>query len=473
MLPGTQITDYVLPPYVLLISPFVSTVIKVENLSKYYRLGLIGGRTLHDDLNRWWARVRKQPDPLLKIGQEDRQNPAVRDEYIWALRNLSFEVQQGEIIGIIGRNGAGKSTLLKILSRITAPTSGQVKVKGRIASLLEVGTGFHPELTGRENIYLNGAILGMRKAEIDRKFDEIVDFAEVEKFIDTPVKRYSSGMHVRLAFAVAAHLEPEILVVDEVLAVGDFVFQEKCLGKMNTVAKQGRTVLFVSHNIPSVVQLCNDCLWLDQGLVSQRGKPSEVCLAYLASHQSTRSNGEITSNMHAHAPQGLCFTKALLRNDTGHTTDFFYGDPIQVYCEFEISQPTQQLRIGLALHKFDGTLICALHNTDSKGFDLLDLAPGKYALEARIDLPLMCGEYSMDLFAKPYAGYWGKGQSFDWVRRAINFRIKEVLRDGQTLLATGAIVLPKSEWRVEPIERDRKNYEKRLGAPSHEVLNDF
>jgi lipopolysaccharide transport system ATP-binding protein len=199
------------------------TVISVENVSKRYRLGLIGSRTLGADLERWWAKVRSKPDPLLKIGQEDQSNR--QDEYIWALRDVSFQVQQGEVVGIIGRNGAGKSTLLKILSRVTAPTSGQVKVKGRVASLLEVGTGFHPELTGRENIYLNGAILGMKRAEIDRKFDEIVAFAEIEKFMDTPVKRYSSGMYVRLAFAVAAHLEPEILLVNEVLAVGDVGMQ--------------------------------------------------------------------------------------------------------------------------------------------------------------------------------------------------------------------------------------------------------
>jgi lipopolysaccharide transport system ATP-binding protein len=205
-------------------------VISVENLSKSYQLGVIGTGTLADDLKLWWAKARGKPNPLLRIGETDQGN---RDgETIWALKDVSFEVQPGEILGIIGRNGAGKSTLLKILSRITAPTSGVVHVKGRIASLLEVGTGFHQELTGRENIFLNGAILGMRKNEIERKFDEIVDFSGVEKFIDTPVKRYSSGMYVRLAFAVAAHLEPEILVVDEVLAVGDAAFQKKCLGKM-------------------------------------------------------------------------------------------------------------------------------------------------------------------------------------------------------------------------------------------------
>ncbi len=241
----------------------MSTVISVEHLSKTYRLGQIGTGTFANDLNLWWAKLRGKPNPLLRIGEKDHGN---RDgEELWALRDVSFTVEQGEVLGIIGRNGAGKSTLLKILSRVTAPTEGKIKVKGRIASLLEVGTGFHPELTGRENIYLNGAILGMSRKEIDRKFDEIVDFAEVEKFIDTPVKRYSSGMYVRLAFAVAAHLDPEILVVDEVLAVGDAEFQKKCLGKMGDIAKEGRTVLFVSHNMASIRSLCNKGMLLETG----------------------------------------------------------------------------------------------------------------------------------------------------------------------------------------------------------------
>ena len=216
----------------------MSTVISVEDLSKSYRLGQIGTGTLANDLKVWSARLRGKPNPLLQIGQEDQGNR--EGELIWALKDVSFTVEQGEVLGIIGRNGAGKSTLLKIISRVTAPTSGQVKVKGRIASLLEVGTGFHPELTGRENIFLNGAILGMSKDEVRRKFDEIVDFSELDQFIDTPVKRYSSGMYVRLAFAVAAHLEPEILLVDEVLAVGDANFQKKCLGKMGDVAHEGK-----------------------------------------------------------------------------------------------------------------------------------------------------------------------------------------------------------------------------------------
>jgi len=241
------------------------SVISVENLSKTYRLGQIGTGTFTNDLKLWWSKARGKPNPLLRIGEKDYGN---RDgEDLWALRDVSFRVEQGEVLGIIGRNGAGKSTLLKILSRVTAPTSGKIKVKGKIASLLEVGTGFHPDLTGRENIYLNGAILGMRRKEIDRKFEEIVDFSEVDKFIDTPVKRYSSGMYVRLAFAVAAHLDPEILLVDEVLAVGDADFQKKCMGKMGGVAKEGRTVLFVSHNMGSIGQLCTKTILLDSGFL--------------------------------------------------------------------------------------------------------------------------------------------------------------------------------------------------------------
>jgi lipopolysaccharide transport system ATP-binding protein len=254
-----------------------SPVISVSNLSKSYRLGMIGGGTLREDFSRWWAKVRGRPDPTLKIGQGDTR---MHGQEFQALRNVSFDVQQGEILGIIGRNGAGKSTLLKILSRVTAPTSGEVRVKGRIASLLEVGTGFHPELTGRENIFLNGAILGMSKAEIRRKFDEIVAFSGVEEFIDTPVKRYSSGMYVRLAFAVAAHLEPEILIVDEVLAVGDGEFQKKCLGKMKDVARCGRTVLFVTHNMQAIKQLCETAILLSNGTISFAGAQLDAITEY-------------------------------------------------------------------------------------------------------------------------------------------------------------------------------------------------
>ena len=250
----------------------MAIAIKVEDLSKAYRLGVIGTGTISRDIERWWAKTMGKEDPFLKVGDLNDRTVTGESDVVWSLKNVDFEVQQGDAIGIVGRNGAGKSTLLKILSRVTAPTLGAIKVKGRIASLLEVGTGFHQELTGRENIYLNGAILGMRKKEIDLKLAEIIDFSGVEKYIDTPVKRYSSGMYVRLAFAVAAHLESEILIVDEVLAVGDAEFQKKCLGKMKDVSTtQGRTVLFVSHNMAAIQQLCTQSIYLRNGQLEFQG----------------------------------------------------------------------------------------------------------------------------------------------------------------------------------------------------------
>jgi len=256
-------------------------VIKIENLWKEYRLGVIGHGTLVNDLQSWWAKVRGKEDPNSKIPMLKGQEKQIEGDRFWALRDINLEVKKGEVLGIIGNNGAGKSTLLKILSRVTAPSKGIVKVKGRISSLLEVGTGFHPELTGRENIFMNGAILGMYKKEIKNKLDEIIDFSGIENFIDTPVKRYSSGMYVRLAFAVAAHLEPEILVIDEVLAVGDAEFQKKCLGKMGEISRGGRTVLFVSHNMGAVNLLCRRCIGLDSGTIFSQGPSSEIISQYL------------------------------------------------------------------------------------------------------------------------------------------------------------------------------------------------
>jgi lipopolysaccharide transport system ATP-binding protein len=259
----------------------LSTVIKVENISKQYRLGDVGTGALAHDVNKWWYKVRGKENPYLKIGEANDRATKGESDYVWALKDINFEVKQGEVLGIIGRNGAGKSTLLKILSKTTTPTTGSIKIKGRIASLLEVGTGFHPELSGRENIFLNGAILGMTKQEIKSKFDEIVDFAGVERYIDTPVKRYSSGMYVRLAFGVAAHLEPEILIVDEVLAVGDAEFQKKAMGKMKDVSeKGGRTVLFVSHNMNAINRICNSGLLMSNGKLEFSGSIKEVIKKY-------------------------------------------------------------------------------------------------------------------------------------------------------------------------------------------------
>ncbi len=265
-------------------------VLDIENVSKQYRLGEVGTGTLQHDLKRWWANVTGKEDPFLKIGETNDRTSKGSSDYVWALKDINFQIEEGQAVGIIGRNGAGKSTLLKLLSRVTKPTTGSIKYKGRIASLLEVGTGFHPEMTGRENIYLNGAILGMTRKEITRKFDEIVDFAGVERYIDTPVKRYSSGMYVRLAFAVAAHLESEILIVDEVLAVGDAEFQKKCLGKMGDVTKgEGRTILFVSHNMDSMMKLCNTGIFMENGLINYRGDIDTCVRKYFNYNQMVNS----------------------------------------------------------------------------------------------------------------------------------------------------------------------------------------
>ncbi len=329
--------------------------IQVEDLSKMYRLGEIGTGTISHDLNRWWAKVRGKEDPFLKLGEENKRDLKGGD-YVWALRDVNFTVQQGEVLGIIGRNGAGKSTLLKLLSRVTAPTTGKIKAKGRIASLLEVGTGFHPELTGRENIFLNGAIMGMTKPEILRKFDEIVAFAGVERYIDTPVKRYSSGMYVRLAFAVAAHLEPEILIIDEVLAVGDAEFQNKCLGKMKDVSdKEGRTVLFVSHNMGAVKNLCTHALLMKDGMLRKEGTPPEIIDLYLSEGNNADrvlewpiaerpTNHELT----------VCSIKVL---DDKNRLDSLLtsAEDLKIEIEYKLENAIKDLRVVVNLITLDGT----------------------------------------------------------------------------------------------------------------------
>ncbi len=308
-----------------------SSVIHIENISKLYRLGQVGTGSIFHDVNRWWHGIRGNEDPYMRVGEENDRSNKGNGDYVWALKDINFEVNQGEVLGIIGRNGAGKSTLLKILSRTTAPTTGLIKVKGRIASLLEVGTGFHPELSGRDNIFMNGTILGMTRAEIKSNFDEIVEFAGVARYLDTPVKRYSSGMYVRLAFAVAAHLESEILIVDEVLAVGDAEFQKKCLGKMKDVSeKQGRTVLFVSHNIEAVKNLSDRCGLLSNGQLISFGVKQDVLDVYLKDVyddfevKSFFINEVIypNSKFHLHRVNLLSVDKILLnRFDSGE--DFF------------------------------------------------------------------------------------------------------------------------------------------------------
>lgn len=323
-------------------------VLQVENLWKQYRLGLLGTNTIKEDLTRFWANLRGKEDPTLKIGEvNDREN--ITGEYVWALQDINFEVERGEVVGIIGKNGAGKSTLLKILSRVTAPTKGQVKVNGRIASLLEVGTGFHPELSGRENIFLNGAILGMSKQEIRFKFDEIVEFSGIGKYIDTPVKRYSSGMYVRLAFAVAAHLEPEILIVDEVLAVGDAEFQKKCLGKMKEVAGEGRTVLFVSHNMSAVQRLCTKAILLQNGVIQSSGAVENTISEYLTINKGNRIDFN-DPKIRVGPNHFSRFTEIILIDKQGKTVnEFFMGNFLQIKFSFALSEDVQNLEIGISL----------------------------------------------------------------------------------------------------------------------------
>jgi lipopolysaccharide transport system ATP-binding protein len=337
------------------------TVISIENLSKSYQLGVIGTGTFFGDLNRWWARQRGMPDPYQKIGESDHNNR--QGETLWALKDVNFKVKQGEALGIIGRNGAGKSTLLKILSRVTTPTSGEAKIKGRIASLLEVGTGFHAELTGRENIFLNGAIMGMNKAEISSKFDEIVDFSGVEKFIDTPVKRYSSGMYVRLAFAVAAHLDPGILIVDEVLAVGDMDFQKKCLGKMNDVTDAGRTVLFVSHNMTAITRLCQRVILMEKGAVISDGVSTDVIAHYLASSIGSHALKEWPDLNSAPGSQ-VAKLKAVrvLDHEENISASLDIRKPFQVEMEYDVFEEGRLLVPNF--HFYNGENVCIFITSD-------------------------------------------------------------------------------------------------------------
>lgn len=337
----------------------MSTIIKVEDLSKQYRLGQVSTGTISHDVNRWWHRVRGKEDPYLKIGETNDRTATGNSDYVWALKDINFEVKQGEVLGIIGRNGAGKSTLLKILSRTTAPTTGSIKIKGRVASLLEVGTGFHPELSGRENIYLNGAILGMTKKEITRKFDEIVAFAGVERYIDTPVKRYSSGMYVRLAFAVAAHLEPEILIVDEVLAVGDAEFQKKCLGKMKDVSeKDGRTVLFVSHNMGAVSQLCNRGMLMEYGTVTCIDTTRKTVDRYLAASK----NNPLGYNASIEDASKECqFISIQTVNVIGEYKDeFAFSDSIRLSIRIKAKKLTPDYFFGIGLVDRNGNRVTTI-----------------------------------------------------------------------------------------------------------------
>ncbi len=415
----------------------MSTAIKVENLSKVYRLGLLSGGRLVDDVSRWWARVRGKPDPLLKIGQEDHGNR--KDGYIWALKDVSFEVKEGEVLGIIGKNGAGKSTLLKIISRITAPTSGQVKIKGRIGALLEVGTGFHPELTGRENIYLNGAILGMTKSEVTRKFDEIVDFSGVEQFIDTPVKRYSSGMKVRLAFAVAAHLDPEILVIDEVLAVGDVEFQKRCIGKMGEVTKEGRTVLFVSHNMGAVKNLCNFTIRIDGGRIKRFGPTVDIIHEYLRLDSDIPNDIIDISGKPRSSRLGEFLLITSIRWLTG--LPLYHGECVRVRICFKTKKRLENIIMGISFASLEGIRLLT-YESDFQNDDSGPVNIGEWYVDCEIDyLPLSPGIYTIDVEAR--------GGDFNRIDSLRSITQVEVILGKETppsFIRKGFAVRLKSKW---------------------------
>jgi len=340
--------------------------LKAINISKAYQLGEIGTGTISRDMERWWAKVRGKADPLAKIGEVNDRTKATSSEVIWSLKDINFEIEQGEAIGIIGPNGAGKSTLLKILSKITSPTTGKIVGRGRIASLLEIGTGFNPELTGRENIFLNGSILGMRKAETQRKLDEIVDFAGVAKYLDTPVKRYSSGMYIRLAFAVAAHLESEILLVDEVLAVGDAEFQSKCLGKMENVTKaEGRTILFVSHNMGSISELCQKSILLNQGQLKRFDHTNLVVGEYISGEFSEYPKWEKLNDRYYSTFFDLLAFHLVDRNKSQNLTGVVKNDDLGgVYIKFEVKEQHPNLCYGIAVYTQHEQLLFWSYQTD-------------------------------------------------------------------------------------------------------------
>ncbi|MCL6294662.1 ABC transporter ATP-binding protein [Jejuia spongiicola] len=339
-------------------------ILKAKNISKQYRLGVVGTGTISHDLNRWWSKLRGKEDPYLKVGESNDRSVKGESQYVWALQDINFEVKKGDVLGIIGKNGAGKSTLLKILSKVTGPTTGEIKTKGRIASLLEVGTGFHPEMTGRENIYLNGAILGMTKKEIASKINEIIEFSGCKRYIDTPVKRYSSGMTVRLAFAVAAHLEPEILVIDEVLAVGDAEFQKKAIGKMQSISQSdGRTVLFVSHNMAAVKSLCSNAIVLEHGKVVYRGSSENAVDYYLNESAFSNENSGVVSFENKEQQTQITRVETL-KSDNSGASNFLMGEPIKIKISVINKTKLNRVKASIIITSANGIKIFALRSNE-------------------------------------------------------------------------------------------------------------
>ncbi|MCG8574374.1 MAG: ABC transporter ATP-binding protein [Flavobacteriales bacterium] len=395
-------------------------ILEAHNLSKQYRLGQIGTGTLSHDLNRFWSKIRGKEDPYLKLTEVNLRDNKEMSDYVWALRDVSFQLKEGEVMGVVGTNGAGKSTLLKLLSRITSPTTGEVKMKGRISSLLEVGTGFHPELTGRENIFLNGAILGMTKTEIRSKLDEIVDFSGCANYVDTPVKRYSSGMIVRLGFAVAAHLESEILVVDEVLAVGDQAFQKKCIGKMKDISKGGRAVLFVSHNLSSVTNLCETGILMEDGQLKFQGDIKNVVSRYLDNNSFENQQFYDLSRYQEREGTGeMKFTGIGFYRNGEPSSSICVGDDLGMKISVK-SDKAMKLKMAIYIYRYDETILSNIENGDSN-FEIEPFVGEKTFSLTFKDFNLYTGVYKVGV----WMGDAMSGQHIDLLRFCGQFTIEE------------------------------------------------
>jgi lipopolysaccharide transport system ATP-binding protein len=380
-------------------------ILSVEGLSKMYKLGDINTGSISHDLNRWWHKMRGKDDPYQQVAVTNDRTAKSDNSYVWSLKDVSFNVQRGEVFGIVGKNGAGKSTLLKLLSKITKPTEGRIRIDGRIGSLLEVGTGFHPDLSGRENIFLNGAILGMRRHEIKKRFDEIVDFSGIERYIDTPVKRYSSGMFVRLAFAVAAHLEPEILIIDEVLAVGDAEFQQKCVNKMKDVSQQqGRTVFFVSHNMGAVRHLCTRALLLERGRTSLIGPVDKIIEAYYTDEKDSEDG---IRNKLPDRARGYFLSWKLEGQTPVDAHTCYSGEDFTIVFRFRARESIAKCDLNFKLMGQDGTALLFVKSTDGLG-GLFMVNPGEYEFRIGLNLPLAKGKYDLEigLFASGWVDVW-------------------------------------------------------------------
>jgi lipopolysaccharide transport system ATP-binding protein len=407
--------------------------IRVDNLSKRYRVSQASShryRTFRESICETAAKpIRSLRSRLGRAGSNAAtRDRATTDDEFWALKDVSFEVKPGEVLGVVGRNGAGKSTLLKIISRITPPTHGEIEMRGRVGSLLEVGTGFHPELTGRENIFLNGAILGMTRSEIRRRFDEIVAFAEVERFLDTPVKRYSSGMYTRLAFAVASHLEPEIMIVDEVLAVGDAQFQKKCLGRMGEVSRAGRTILFVSHNMSAIKSLCTRGILIEGGQITHDGTTDEVVNRYLAAGSGMARTGVIPDNAprYSDVKNEARVSRVRLADRAGNDVNqLYFGQPFRIEVTCDVLREIDDPQIEISISTLDGTQVACSFNTDG-GVSPVPLAPGRHQFSADFDLVPLPREYTIDVGIH----HGGNGLTADYVQRTLDFTVLRVAESG-------------------------------------------